>query len=122
MSLLKEKKKMEKRIVRIQKLNDIDQDDWKITFEDGIFINKKHSDFFELVERGIELQIQTQREIKMTERPRAEETSVIFEPDDEVRKLEKEKVKKFREDVSNLSLSKFNKKYPSKETGDTKNE
>ena len=121
MSLLKEKKKMEKRIVRIQKLNDIDQDDWKITFEDGIFINKKHSDFFELVERGIELQIQTQREIKMTERPRAEETSVIFEQDDEVRKLEKEKVKKFREDVSNLSLSKFNKKYPSKEMGDTKN-
>ena len=122
MSLLKEKKKMEKRIVRIQKLNDIDQDDWKITFEDGIFINKKHSDFFELVERGIELQIQTQREIKMTERPRAEETSVIFEQDDEVRKLEKEKVKKFREDVSNLSLSKFNKKYTSKEMGDTKNE
>jgi len=121
MSLSKEKKKMEKRIVRIQKLNDIDQDDWKITFEDGIFINKKHSDFFELVERGIELQIQTQREIKMTERPRAEETSVIFEQDDEVRKLEKEKVKKFREDVSNLSLSKFNKKYPSKEMGDTKN-
>ena len=122
MSLSKEKKKMEKRIVRIQKLNDIDQDDWKITFEDGIFINKKHSDFFELVERGIELQIQTQREIKMTERPRAEETSVIFEQDDEVRKLEKEKVKKFREDVSNLSLSKFNKKYTSKEMGDTKNE
>ena len=121
MSLSKEKKKMEKRIVRIQKLNDIDQDDWKITFEDGIFINKKHSDFFELIERGIELQIQTQREIKMTERPRAEETSVIFEQDDEVRKLEKEKVKKFREDVSNLSLSKFNKKYPSKEMGDTKN-
>ena len=118
MSLLKEKKKMEKRIVRIQKLNDIDQDDWKITFEDGIFINKKHSDFFELVEKGI---VQTQREIKMTERPRAEETSVIFEQDDEVRKLEKEKVKKFREDVSNLSLSKFNKKYPSKEMGDTKN-
>ena len=112
---------MERKIVRIQKLNDIDQDDWKITFEDGIFINKKHSDFFELVERGIELQIQTQREIKMTERPRAEETSVIFEQDDEVRKLEKEKVKKFREDVSNLSLSKFNKKYPSKEMGDTKN-
>ena len=38
------------------------------------------------------------------------------------RKLEKEKVKKFREDVSNLSLSKFNKKYTSKEMGDTKNE
>ena len=110
---------MERKIVRIQKLNDIDQDDWKITFEDGIFINKKHSDFFELVEKGIE--IQTQGERKMSERPRAEETSVIFEQDDEVRKLEKEKVKKFREDVSNLSLSKFNKKYPSKEMGDTKN-
>ena len=110
---------MERKIVRIQKLNDIDQDDWKITFDNDVFINKTHSDFFELVEKGIE--IQTQGERKMSERPRAEETSVIFEQDDEVRKLEKEKVKKFREDVSNLSLSKFNKKYPSKEMGDTKN-
>ena len=110
---------MERKIVRIQKLNDIDPDDWKITFDSGIFINKTHNDFFELVEKGIE--IQTQREKKMSERPKAEETSVIFEQDDEVRKLEKEKVKKFREDVSNLSLSKFNKKYPSKEMGDTKN-
>ena len=101
---------MERKIVRIQKLNDIDQDDWKITFEDGIFINKKHSEFFELVEKGI---VQTQREIKVVERPKAEETSVIFEQDDEVRK--------FREDVGSLSLSQFNKKYPSKKMGDTKN-
>ena len=110
---------MERKIVRIQKLNDIDQDDWKITFDSGVFINKTHSDFFELVEKGIE--IQTQGERKMSKRLRAEETSVIFEQDDEVKKLEKEKVRKFREDVSNLSLSQFNKKYPSKKMGDIKN-
>ena len=109
---------MERKIVRIQKLNDIDKDDWKITFDSNISINKTHNDFFELVERGIKIQIQ--REIKMEERPKAEETSVIFEQDDEVKKLEKEKVKKFREDVNNLSLSQFNKKYP-KKMGDTKN-
>ena len=109
---------MERKIVRIQKLNDIDKDDWKITFNSNVFINKTHSDFFKLVEKGIE--IQTQGERKMSERPRAEETSVIFEQDSEVKKLEKEKVKKFREDVNNLSLSQFNKKYP-KKMGDTKN-
>ena len=49
---------MKKRIVKIQKLNDIDQDDWKITFEDETHINKKHEQFFELVE------IKEQREIK----------------------------------------------------------
>ena len=110
---------MEKKIVRIQKLNDIDQDDWKITFDSGVFINKTHSDFFELVEKGIE--VQTQREIKMSERPRAEETSAIFESDEEAKKRDKEKVKKFREDVNSLNLSQFNKKYPSKKMGDTKN-
>jgi len=109
---------MERKIVRIQKLNDIDKDDWKITFNSNVSINKTHNDFFELVEKGIE--IQTQGERKMNERPRAEETSVIFEQDSEVKKLEKEKVKKFREDVKNLSLSQFNKKYP-KKMGDTKN-
>ena len=109
---------MERKIVRIQKLNDIDKDDWKITFNSNVSINKTHNDFFELVEKGIE--IQTQGERKMNERPRAEETSVIFEQDSEVKKLEKEKVKKFREDVNNLSLSQFNKKYP-KKMGDTKN-
>ena len=56
---------MERKIVRIQKLNDIDKDDWKITFDSNISINKTHNDFFELVEKGIEIQIQ--REIKMEE-------------------------------------------------------
>ena len=119
MNLSKEKKKMERKIVRIQKLNDIDQDDWKITFDSGVFINKTHSDFFELVEKGIE--IQTQREKEMSERPKAEETSAIFESDKEAKKRDKEKVRQFREDVNNLSLSQFNKKYPSRKLGDTKN-
>jgi hypothetical protein len=110
---------MERKIVRIQKLNDIDRDDWKITFEDEIFITKKHDEFFELVERGLD--IRTQRGIKMAERLKAEETSVIFEQDDEVKKLEKEKVKQFREDVNSLSLSQFNKKYPSKKLGEVSN-
>ena len=119
MNLSKEKKKMERKIVRIQKLNDIDQDDWKITFDSCVFINKTHSDFFELVEKGIE--IQTQREKEMSERPKAEETSAIFEQDEEVKRNEKKKVNEFREDVNNLSLSQFNKKYPSRKLGDTKN-
>lgn len=109
-----------KKIVKIQKLNDIDLDDWKITFGDETHITKNHEQFFELVEKGLE--IYTKREIIMSERPKAEETSAIFETDDEVRKNEKRKVKEFREDVKNLSFSQFNRKYPSREMGDTKNE
>tara|TARA_Y100000588_G_scaffold293_1_gene372 strand:- start:960 stop:1292 length:333 start_codon:yes stop_codon:yes gene_type:complete len=109
-----------KKIVKIQKLNDIDLDDWKITFGDETHITKNHEQFFELVEKGLE--IHTKREIIMSERPKAEETSAIFETDDEVRKNEKRKVKEFREDVKNLSFSQFNKKYPSQKLGDTKNE
>ena len=104
-------------LIKIQKLNDIDQDDWKITFEDETHINKKHEQFFELVEIG--LNVITNREIKMSERPKAEETSAIFETDEEVRKNEKKKVREFREDVKNLSFSQFNKKYPSRDLGDT---
>ena len=36
---------MEKQIVRIQKLHDIETEDWKITFEDEIFITKSHREF-----------------------------------------------------------------------------
>jgi len=107
---------MTKKIVRIQKLNDIDKDDWKITFDDGVYITKTHEQFFELVERG--LYVVTSREIKMSERPKAEETSAIFETDREVRINEKKKVNEFREDVRNLSYYQFNKKYVNK--GDTK--
>jgi hypothetical protein len=107
---------MTKKIVRIQKLNDIDKDDWKITFDDGVYITKTHEQFFELVEKG--LYEVTNREIKMSERPKAEETSAIFETDREVRINEKKKVNEFREDVRNLSLYQFNKKYVNK--GDTK--
>jgi hypothetical protein len=107
---------MTKKIVRIQKLNDIDKDDWKITFDDEVYITKTHEKFFELVEKG--LYEVTNREIKMSERPKAEETSAIFETDREVRINEKKKVNEFREDVRNLSLYQFNKKYVNK--GDTK--
>ncbi len=107
---------MTKKIVRIQKLNDIDKDDWKITFDDGVYITKTHEQFFELVEKG--LYEVTNREIKMNERPKAEETSAIFETDREVRINEKKKVNEFREDVRNLSYYQFNKKYVNK--GDTK--
>ena len=113
---------MEKKIVRIQKLNDIDQDDWKIMFEDEIFITKKHDEFFELVEKGLD--VKTKREIIMSDKPKAEETSAIFETAEDLKKTrghEKEQVKNFREDVSNLSLSQFNKKYPSKKLGEVSN-
>ena len=53
-----------KKIVKIQKLNDIDLDDWKITFEDETHINQKHEQFFELVEKG--LAINNVREIRMS--------------------------------------------------------
>ena len=114
---------MKKQIVRIQKLHDIEKEDWKITFEDEIFITKSHKEFFELVEKG--LNVMTQRENIMSDKPKAEETSALFETVDDIKKTrgyEKEQVKQFREDVKNLSLSQFNKKYPSrKELGDTKN-
>ena len=118
---------MEKQIVRIQKLHDIETEDWKITFEDEIFITKSHREFFELVEKGLD--IIAQRENIMSDKPKAEETSAIFETAEDLKKTkeytkryEKEQVKQFREDVKNLNLSQFNKKYPSKkELGDTKN-
>jgi hypothetical protein len=114
---------MEKQIVRIQKLHDIEKEDWKITFEDEIFITKSHKEFFELVEKGLD--VITQRENIMSDKPKAEETSALFETAENLKKTkgyEKEQVRQFREDVKNLNLSQFNKKYPSKkELGDTKN-
>ncbi len=113
---------MERKITRIQKLHDIEKEDWKITFEDEIFITKSHKEFFELVERGFD--VMTQRESIMSDKPKAEETSALFETAEDLKKTkghEKEQIKQFREDVKNLSLSQFNKKYPSKELGDTKN-
>ena len=110
---------MEKQIVRIQKLHDIETEDWKITFEDEIFITKKHNEFFELVEKGLD--IITQRETIMSDKPKAEETSAIFETAENFKKTvahEKEQVNQFREDVNNLNLSQFNKKYPSKKLGE----
>ena len=114
---------IEKKIVRIQKLHDIEKEDWKITFEDEIFITKSHEQFFELVEKGLD--VITQRENIMSDKPKAEETSALFETVEDLKKTkgyEKEQVRQFREDVKNLNLSQFNKKYPpKKELGDTKN-
>ena len=110
---------MERKIDRIQKLNDIDQDNWKIMFENEIFITKTHKEFFELVEKGLD--VITQRETMMNDKPKAEETSAIFETIEDLKKTkghEKEQVKQFREDVKNLNLSQFNKKYPSKKLGE----
>ncbi len=42
---------MEKKIIKIQKLPDIETEDWKIIFDDEIFITKSHKEFFELVEK-----------------------------------------------------------------------
>ena len=113
---------MERKIVRIQKLHDIEKEDWKITFDDEIFITKSHQEFFELVEKGLE--IKTQRETTMSDKPKAEETSALFETAENLKKTrgyEKEQVKQFREDVKNLNLSQFNKKYPSKKLGEVSN-
>ena len=114
---------MERKIVRIQKLPDIEKEDWKITFKEELFITKTHKEFFELVEKGLDAI--TQRETIMSDKPKAEETSALFETAEDLKKTrghEKEQVKQFREDVKNLSLPQFNKKYPSKkELGDTRN-
>jgi len=113
---------MERKIIRIQKLPDIEKEDWKITFEEELFITKTHEEFFKLVERGLD--VITQRETMMSDKPKAEETSAIFETAEDLKKTrghEKEQVKNFREDVSNLSLSQFNKKYPSKKLGEVSN-
>ena len=111
---------MERKIVKIQKLHDIEKEDWKITFEDEIFITKKHDEFFELVEKGLD--VIAQRETTMSDKPKAEETSALFETAENLKKTrgyEKKQVKQFREDVKNLSFSQFNKKYPSRDLGDT---
>ena len=110
---------MERKIIKIQKLPDIETEDWKIIFDDEIFITKSHKEFFELVERG--LYIKTQRETIMSDKPKAEETSTLFETTEDLKKTrgyEKEQVRQFREDVKNLSLLQFKKKYPSKELGE----
>jgi hypothetical protein len=87
-----------------------------------ISISHPHKEFFELVEKGLDVIIQ--RETMMSDKPKAEETSAIFETAEDLKKTrghEKELVKNFREDVSNLSLSQFNKKYPSKKLGEVSN-
>ena len=40
-----------KKIVRVRKLNDIEEFDWEITFEDDTKINHKHEHFFDLIEK-----------------------------------------------------------------------
>ena len=42
-----------KKIVRVRKLNDIEEFDWEITFEDDTKINHKHEHFFDLIEKGL---------------------------------------------------------------------
>ena len=104
-----------KKIVRVRKLNDIDEFDWEITFEDSTIINHKHEHFFSLIEKG--LSDTSKPEHKIEDNP---EHPHFFVKDPEVEALDiknprnKELIKQFREDARTLRVSEFNDKYPSK--------
>ena len=98
---------MEQKIVKIRKLDDIDKNDWEIHFDNETQIVYTHQELFKIVELGLS-----------SEKPviKKEETDTpIFFPKDEewenLKKKEKNIVKKFREDVKNLSSAQFKKKY-----------
>ena len=95
---------MANKIVKIRKLDDISENDWEINLSnDGkIYIN--HKKFYEIVEKGMEDKKYTAPTIKET-------NPAMFFPKDEKEQREKEIVKKFRDDVKNLSKANFNKKY-----------
>ena len=98
---------MEQKIVKIRKLDDIDKNDWEIHFDNETQIVYTHEELFKIVELGL-----------TREKPvvKKEDTGTpIFFPKDEewenLKKKEKNIVKKFREDVKNLSNAQFKKKY-----------
>ena len=105
-----------KKIVRVRKLNDIDEFDWEITFEDDSKINHKHEHFFDLIEKGL-TQLVSKPEAKIEDNP---EHPLFFAKDPEEEALDiknprnKELIKQFREYVKTMKVSEFNAKYPSK--------
>ena len=104
-----------KKIVRVRKLNDIEEFDWEITFEDDTKINHKHEHFFDLIEKGLAQLVKPEPKIENNpEHPH------FFAKDPEEEALDinnprnKELIKQFRHDAKTMKVSEFNAKYPSK--------
>jgi len=98
---------MEQKIVKIRKLDDIDKNDWEIHFDNETQIVYTHQELFKIVELGLSRE-------KPVIKKEETDTPIFFPKDEEwenLKKKEKNIVKKFREDVKNLSSAQFKKKY-----------
>jgi|TARA_B100000073_G_C23528825_1_gene491147 hypothetical protein len=98
---------MEQKIVKIRKLDDIDKNDWEIHFDNETQIVYTHEELFKIVELGLSRE-------KPVVKKEDTGTPIFFPKDEEwenLKKKEKNIVKKFREDVKNLSNAQFKKKY-----------
>jgi|TARA_R100000005_G_C4822150_1_gene102887 hypothetical protein len=98
---------MNQKIVKIRKLDDIDKNDWEIHFDNETQIVYKHEELFKIVELGLSRE-------KPVIKKEETDTPIFFPKDEEwenLKKKEKNIVKKFREDVKNLSSAQFKKKY-----------
>ena len=98
---------MEQKIVKIRKLDDIDKNDWEIHFDNETQIVYTHEELFKIVELGLSRE-------KPVVKKEDTGTPIFFPKDEEwenLKKKEKNIVKKFREDVKNLSSAQFKKKY-----------
>ena len=98
---------MENKIVKIRKLDDIDKNDWEIHFDNETQIVYTHQELFKIVELGLSRE-------KPVIKKEETDTPIFFPKDEEwenLKKKEKSIVKKFREDVKNLSSAQFKKKY-----------
>ena len=98
---------MEQKIVKIRKLDDIDKNDWEIHFDNETQIVYTHQELFKIVELGLSRE-------KPVVKKEDTGTPIFFPKDEEwenLKKKEKSIVKKFREDVKNLSSAQFKKKY-----------
>ena len=98
---------MEQKIVKIRKLDDIDKNDWEIHFDNETHIVYKQEELFKIVELGLSRE-------KPVIKKEETDTPIFFPKDEEwenLKKKEKSIVKKFREDVKNLSSAQFKKKY-----------
>ena len=98
---------MEQKIVKIRKLDDIDKNDWEIHFDNETQIVYTHQELFKIVELGLSRE-------KPVVKKEDTGTPIFFPKDEEwenLKKKEKNIVKKFREDVKNLSNAQFKKKY-----------
>ena len=98
---------MNQKIVKIRKLDDIDKNDWEIHFDNETQIVYKHEELFKIVELGLSRE-------KPVIKKEETDTPIFFPKDEEwenLKKKEKNIVKKFREDVKNLSSAQFKKKF-----------